>query len=746
MKRTFSAALLASVLLAGLPARAAEPAATDPVAAQWRTFLATAKVDEVTEAFGVLAKLRGDDGQIDAAACESQRQALGKAIAVVPVSFALQHAALLCAEARGDAAVAEQELKRFGALVRHALAGTSDVWNGRPIRIVVAADIGAFVQAGGLEFRYQYIEAGSGRQVAHLAVWDPQVKLERHLRFDYLDTLVKLSRDKPGASFPSFRHEMAEGFLEQMERSNQVPGLDFLAAQEASSLKTAQEKVARLRPVAESGGFQAAYAWLGACMESPYAGCGEGLVDALLPYAEQKHAYPMLLLAVAYTEGVGVAKSESSAMTLLDAAEKQLGGGRAAYTYARFWSQWHEDAFPPALLTRLDAAIAAGNHAALALKLDYLRDSREERRLSDAEMEPLVRAVRGGYDGGAWLLGRETYYRDESTSYLPWLKIAAEYGDEDSQDLLGDALYFGQDKTPQDKASGVRWWREAADRGKVDSMLSLGDDASGEKRWSDAVEWYRSAAMHGSQEGARRFAGMHLRSMDGWQGDKDLAVRVYRELDQNFDYAPARRDLAWHYLERKSEDDLKAAEELLERDAKRGDAESLVALANGLLEGRFGPGREAQGEEWFRRGVAGGDPRVLDSNAFRLYYGKPSATARAEALDFWRKAIAKEDSEMAVNNFAWVLCTSSFDDVRNPAEGLRVAAKLGKPEDNVSGTIDTIAACYAANSDYTRAVELQELVIELQIKFGASDESMADMRQRLDLYRQRKSYIEVPKP
>ncbi|MFT3805686.1 tetratricopeptide repeat protein [Arenimonas sp.] len=744
MNRCMSSALAALALVAATAAVAAD-GAPDPVAAQWQAFLASAKVDETTAAFGVLSKLRGADGTIDTTACEDQREALEKSVAQVPVSFALQHAAYVCAEARGDQAAAEEGFKRFGALVRHALSYSSDEWNGRPIRVVVGADINAFMQAGGFEFRYQYIEAGAGRQVAHIAVWDPQAKLERHLRFDYLDTMVRLSRDKPGALFPSFRRDMAQELLKQMARSNQVPGIDFLAAQESGDLKTAQEKVARLRPVAERGGFQAANAWMEACAESPYPGCGEGLVDALLPSAEAKHAYPMLLLALIHADGIGVPKSEASAMALLDAAEKQLGGGRAAYTYARFWIGRHDDAFPPELLKRLDAASAAGNHAALALKLERLRDSREDRHLTDAEMEPLVRAVRGGYRAGAWLLGRETYFRDDSAAYLPWLKMAAEDGDEYSQDLLGDALYFGQDQTPKDKVEGRRWWREAAAGGRSGSMLSLGDDAGGEKKWADAAEWYRSAAMYGDLEGARRFAGMHLRTMDGWQGDKELAVRVYRELDESSDYAPARRDLAGYYLERNDKGDTDAALRLLERDAQRGDAESLVLLANGLLEGRFGPGREAEGEEWFRKGVAGGAPLVLDSNAFRLYYGKPDAAKRAESIALWRKAIDQPDSEMAMNNFAWVLCTSSFDDMRNPAEGLKVAAKLGKAEDNDSSTIDTIAACHAANGDYARAVQLQELVIKLRLEFGDGDESLAGMRERLELYRQRKPYIEPAK-
>ena len=112
-----------------------------------------------------------------------------------------------------------------------------------------------------------------------------------------------------------------------------------------------------------------------------------------------------------------------------------------------------------------------------------------------------------------------------------------------------------------------------------------------------------------------------------------------------------------------------------------------------------------------------------------------------EAVQHWSEAIRlKPDWPKPYNNLAWLLATTEDENLRNPAEAVRLAERAceltnyAKPE-----MLDTLAVACAASGDFEEAVKNAEKGIELARK--AEHESLAeDIQSRLELYRKNKPY------
>ena len=87
----------------------------------------------------------------------------------------------------------------------------------------------------------------------------------------------------------------------------------------------------------------------------------------------------------------------------------------------------------------------------------------------------------------------------------------------------------------------------------------------------------------------------------------------------------------------------------------------------------------------------------------------------SDAVAELREAVQLDpDAAIVANNLAWVLATASDDSIRNSAEALSLAEKIcratdyGKPE-----FLDTLAAAYAENGQFDKAVEFSAKAVEL---------------------------------
>jgi tetratricopeptide (TPR) repeat protein len=90
----------------------------------------------------------------------------------------------------------------------------------------------------------------------------------------------------------------------------------------------------------------------------------------------------------------------------------------------------------------------------------------------------------------------------------------------------------------------------------------------------------------------------------------------------------------------------------------------------------------------------------------------------AEAVADFDKALAqKEDDESLLNNFAWVLCTSPDDNVRDGARALKLATKAAESSGyEVPHILSTLAAAYAETGDFDNAVKWSEKSVDLSQK------------------------------
>jgi len=734
------------LLLALAPAfaGASGPEPIGDAAAQWRDFLATADVDAVYGALGEGLGGHSFDAPPTEARCREKAAAIAEAVRQAPVSIAAHYLAFQCAQRLGDEGAAERHVAQVGTLARHALASATEDWMAPPIRVVSGHDIYALLAASGLTFRQEILLPMPLRRhlTYRVIAWDPEAQRERHLYFDFVDTVVRLSHRNQALKFPSGRQRQIEATIDALVRANSLAGLDLKLTLDARKKGDPREIVAGLRPIAERGGYNAAFNWLYHCRHTPFEGCGEGLVDTLLPDAEARHVLPTILLALAYAEGVGVARDTKAAMTLVDAAADQLDDGLATIEFVRAHRNLEVGPLPAFVLERLQALSAKGQPLATALLGYEALGVPGAESLPEALVPALEAAGRRGSMAAMRLLGVEWNNTGQHARALPWLRLAAEAGDAASQDGYGVILYFGQGGVVPDQEQARRWWHEAGHGGDTPAMLRSGWQAMLREDWKSAFDWYASASQMGDDRGTLAAAALLERDLEGLEGGPARALEIYDSMQHGESQAEARRRMALLYIEGKgTEKDLARARALLEQDAETGDHESQARLGILLLEGSLGDADPVQGKAWMQRAMAEGDGGAHDTYAMYLYYQVGTLEARREAMALWAEATEKPGG-WGLNNAAWVKCVSPVDELRLPAEGLALARRMGEPATLSAFRLDTLAACHAATGDFEAATLRQQAAVDWMDENDAADPSIEGMRERLLLYRARKAYIE----
>jgi TPR repeat protein len=725
-----------------VPAPAAPAAPVAPpgdVAAAWSRYLSAGSATSTGEALAVVDAMYGDDGE-PLADCATHFDALERALATVPVSVSLWSAGEACARRVGDADRASRYGRGAEQLAAHALARADGAWTpgGAPIAVVNLSDIHMLVSALGMDVLYRYQDRGRLPRHHRLitVIWDPDAKVERHLAFDFLDIEYRLGTDAPHAGFPYHRRALADAYQEAMHKAGWASAVDLQAMRDAYGIADGPGRVAALRTAAVAGGANALLAWLDTCANLPFDDCGTGLVDALLPAAEQKYALHSLVLAQAYARGVGVKQDIGAAMKLLDATELRWPG----YATARFaedWSFVDKGELPAPVMQRLVAAGAAGNVRALHARAQALLDVRTGDGRYPAPILDALKAAGNAGDGWASLLVAYDYIQTENPeAAVEWLGRGAGHGDAAAGFMLGMSLLDGSG-VDRDVAAGMARIARAAADGDDDAMRFMGMVEANHERWAAAESWLISSAIHNNLDGMLALAELYSEPHPGLSPAPGRARQLY-ESSLEPGKGEARRAFALALLRFEPRDPARARQ-LLEQDANAGDAQSAALLGRALMRGDLGKADLAAGEAWFAKAIAA-DPEAADTLAHRLYYGVRTTEARKRALDLER-TLADKEEEAAYNNLAWWLCTSEDAAVRNPAEGLAFARRLGKPERMHAGLVDTVAACHAATGDFPAAVALQA---EAARDYALVEPEVGrEMQRRLDLYKAGKAYVEA---
>jgi len=150
-------------------------------------------------------------------------------------------------------------------------------------------------------------------------------------------------------------------------------------------------------------------------------------------------------------------------------------------------------------------------------------------------------------------------------------------------------------------------------------------------------------------------------------------------------------------------------------------------------------GRTDEAREHYRRAIALRPDNIEAHTNLGLLLsaqGKPG-----EAVEELRTALQlAPDRAQALAGLAWIRATAGDASLRNSDEAValaeRAASLTGRRD---IGTLDVLAAAYAAAGRFDEAVATATAGIEAAVAAGASDVA-ARFRERLDLYRRRQAY------
>ncbi|MGY1408550.1 tetratricopeptide repeat protein [Luteimonas sp. A611] len=738
-------------LLCALPVLAEQPRlhvrdVIEAPQAAWDSFLSDPAYGKAYDAYEVLGEVGYDLTQVDAAACKERSEALEAAVLQAPVSIALHRARMLCAEALDDDMAAEEAMLATGALARLALAERRDGFWPEPVRVMGPADIYALLASSGLEFRYEYFQhAGPQRHYPLVvAAWDEELGVERHLWFDYVDTANAIVRGDPFSGYPVQRRQLADIFLEAQAARGEVAARDILAIRSFQLAGGTAAAVEMLRSAAEAGGLQSAGAWLLTCARQPGDGCADGLVDALLPQAEEERAAHTALLALAYALGVGVERDPGSAATLLDAVDARWHRNGGTVMLAGLWPTLGGVEPPPAfLLQRMQAAQERGNAVVPAMNAVWKLSREGALQLEPAELRALADPVNNGIGKGYSLLASYHHRRDEAPVANAWMKSAADSGDANAQAAMGNTLYAAA-TTDAQRRHAMDLVELGAQGGSAFGARRRAYQSMRAQEWPQAEGWLLGAAQAGDLGAMLALSLMYEQAYPGVHGTPQQAIDTYQALDTNADNAEARRRLADMALAgRAMAKDPVRAMGWLRADAEKGDGASAVRLGHAYMAGELGAPDEVEGALWMERAIADGHVAAyVDYGGWYFYRHGNTLDARRRGIELWRKG-AEAGAAMARNNLAWALCTAPEPELFDAASGLEAALPLLE-DGGRSAWLDTVAACHAAAGDYGRAVELQTgAMSSLMPAEIASDAERDDgYAARLALYRQHRRYLE----
>lgn len=724
-----------------------EEVAADPDRV-WRRFLADAELGAVYEHFDAIDAVGYTHVAVDADACRDHAVELRDAVIAAPVSIALHRVAMMCADAVGDAPMAERETAALASLSKHALTGRGDSAWKKPIAVLSPRDVYALIALLGYEYRYEYYQGIDPKRYLPLrvAVWDPEEKLERHLVFDFVDVANAIDHEGEYVGYPYHRHLLAEAFVASQNNGGETIGIDMLAMQASFQAGSTVERVAKLREGATRGGIASLSNWLAICVKEKIDGCADGLIDALLPLAEQKHALPMTLLAMAYVEGVGVEKDMKAAEALLDGADRRWRERGASAMYAALETTMRDGKFSDFAMRRLRASADAGN-AEAELMLVAQEISVARRALSAQEIAVLERASSNGVGLGYGILAEYYETKGMTSAAQAALDKAAEHGHVMSQRKRAlNAIRAGGNQ-----ASRESWWpwmTAAAQGGDAFAMRFLANEAVSAQEFKRAASWLLAAVDAGDIDAIYDIGRLYESEHPDVPGGLDVAIETYESLAgmEGDSGAEARRRLAQMATQgRGMKRNPKRALTWVRPDAEGGDVESQVVLGVLLANGADGASGVADGERWLSKAVVAGSADARNEYALWLHNGAGTTPERRRrAIALLREARPDADDVVSIqNNLAWMLCVTAHDDTRDPAAGLEIAKQMERVELQ-PGELDTVAACYAATGDYANAARLQQRAIDdLPLDTAGKPQGDQWIFDRLDLYRAGKAYIET---
>lgn len=704
------------------------------MAPAWERFLSTANYADVLDSYGVLGRFP-EDGRPDAAACAQQAAALERARSVNPFSPALQGLIESCLEYTGAVADLRSERergRRLRAFLMHDQRGTAA---DRPIAIAAEADATALIrQLQGEPLYGRYMVGAPSGSLPFVAIYfDAAAKQERQLHFDFLRVWQRLQSRNADERYPAMLRGLTERYLSESERAGNTTAelakstLE-LGRGEIKPIEAAQ----RIEALALAGSPAAAFELLPLCLIIDDGGrCAANAVDLVRPHAERDLAEAMIVLALAADRKVAGAGSRRDGEVWLQRAIARAGEAEALTAFAQLAVSVESRArISSAAARALRQAASLGHAPATLLLVQMLRGDRIRRLRGESADRWLHRAVAAGAPAAMAQLGLEYLRLSRYQDAWPLLERAAQADDPSALGLLAIAHDSGKLGIAAEPVRALDLYRRAADLGNSGAMRRLGRAYARAELGlpadtARAEAWYLSASLFGNQKAASELAELYLNGTEGVVGQPSdgyavierlaaeglvsarLRMAVALLLGQGVD---ANQDLALRMLNELSARGVDTADFRLGQIYEFGQGGVSVDLITA--------------RRYYATAAKAGNLLAMDYYARALYAGRGGDRNRTRAVYWWQKAAAK-DHAPAVANLAWVRCSSSDPQVRDPVAGTRLVSSALERRRSANLN-DTLAACLAASELYVQAVAVQRETLTL----AASEANLDDAQRR----------------
>ncbi len=325
-------------------------------------------------------------------------------------------------------------------------------------------------------------------------------------------------------------------------------------------------------------------------------------------------------------------------------------------------------------------------------------------------------------------------------------------------------LYFEGLGIPQDRALAVELFRKAADAGYTPASMRLGFAyLTGSGAGQDTLEarrWLEQAAADGSTTAMRQLA-LSYRAPNADPPEPDTARQWYQRAWEAGDAEalshigfmleagelesadePARR-----YFERAAEAgsglartklahlylsgadmprDVGKARKLFAEAADQGHAGGFLGLAY-LYESGTGVAEDPQAAlSWYERAAAAGSTDAQLRLAYLQLQGGELQNHRDAAR--WLTRAAANGDPQALNDHAWLLATSRYDEIRDGSRAIALAERATATR-RTPVYLDTLAAAYADTGNFEKALAIQREAIDLVA--GEDADLIAELNEHL---------------
>lgn len=745
-KKVFAIVILAVAFSDSAYALESGLQATD-IEAGWNKMHAEMNYDQVIDAYDPVFAVEDYEGELDKEKCHKNYAGLTASAKKLPVSLAINYWAYRCAVSLGKAADEEQYLKNFSQLTKHAFSQSSDFTLAKPIRVLHSSDIYTVIDASGMALVDQYLNLEKfGRYLPWVvSLWDQEKKQQVTYQFDFLDAMSRLSNRESG-DYRAYRVAIARSLISAYKDKEWQVGVDAQAALDAAFTADVGKKMEILKPQAQKQLKLSSDSLVSICLAKKDTACAQFVIDSMLDALESQDVQAMVRMAVFYAAGVGVKQDANAAITLLKSAE-QLTGEKALALQHFVELQSTKPlvlAMPEKLMAYLDAEGAKPTKQSLLLPLMNMKSTATnfDTVIPQFGMR-LANSVKAGNIDLYHLYSLYFLLKKQTPERLQWLEAAAVAGNGRAQ-LHWAKHLLSLEKPNEQKAA--EWMLEAAKNGELAAIQWLTEYYFRNEKWKHAAGWAESGMNYSDLRSSLQLAYIYSLEPEGTDFKESDAVVVYESIAKEHDSVEARYLWARLLLSGRSvKHDPEKAKALLLQDAEKNNAESMALLGSAMLSGAIGKRDIDGGLAWLEKASAKNSQFAKRILAQYWYVEAKDAETRARAKKLWA-AIAVKESPSTVNGYAWTLCTSVHADYLDPKTGLGLMNMLDIGKMSAAHR-DTYAACLAANGDFTQAVKQQQQVVnEVEKKYGKKDEAFTSMLARLNLYQKNKTYTEVPPP